>query len=346
MENEQKEDIIRSHIYPNCSVCGNIGESLYAGLKDCLFDAPGKWNFKRCRNPKCGLVWLDPMPTKEDIGKAYRNYYTHQEVESIRFKNLYNSIKEGYLAFRYGYNKKSIEFWKRLLGMSVYIRPGLRAHIDFSVMFLPAIHDGILLEVGCGSGEMLKLMKELGWQVKGVDFDPSAVENARRKGLQVYLGTLEAQQFPDNHFDAITMSHVIEHIHDPLQLILECYRILKPGGHLVISTPNIGSWGHKLFKSYWRGLEPPRHLQIFTLPSLCCLAKIAGFKKIKKWSTMHWSGPIFEASWTLKQSKKNISRRLQQRIIHQLSKVMQLTEWALLKIIPYIGTEVTMKVEK
>src|SRR5690606_4600196 len=73
-------------------------------------------------------------------------------------------------------------------------------------------------------------------------------------------------------------SHVLEHVYDPSGLLSECYRLLKPGGHLRVVVPNPKSWGHKLFGSRWRGLEPPRHLHLFTPEALRMLSERAGFE--------------------------------------------------------------------
>jgi hypothetical protein len=69
---------IRVRPYPACYVCGGTGKLLYDGLRDRLFEAPGDWSFKRCVNRDCGLIWLDPMPMPDDIGYAYRTYFTHR----------------------------------------------------------------------------------------------------------------------------------------------------------------------------------------------------------------------------------------------------------------------------
>jgi SAM-dependent methyltransferase len=96
---------------------------------------------------------------------------------------------------------------------------------------------------------------------------------------------LESIGYPDNSFDAITMSHVIEHVHDPVALLKECYRILKPAGYLVVTTPNINSWGHKKFEENWIHLDPPRHLHLFSQNTLQTCAEKAGCQNIDTWST-------------------------------------------------------------
>ena len=90
------------------------------------------------------------------------------------------------------------------------------------------------------------------------------------------LGSLQEQKFPDNHFDAVHSAHVIEHVYDPVALLAECRRILKPGGTLVILTPNTGSAGHRYFGQAWLNLDPPRHLVLFSEASLRVAASRAG----------------------------------------------------------------------
>lgn len=277
------DNTIRTRSCPDCYVCATTGEPLYQGLRDRLFGAPGQWNLKRCPNTDCGLLWLDPMPIEEDIGKAYESYYTHDDVHQLPdtwLRRLYRRVKNGYVANEFGYEDTETTSFDRLLARLIYLHPGRRADFDLSVFYLNAQPNGYLLDVGCGSGAMLKSIADRGWRVEGVDFDPKAVQNAQAKGLKVHLGSLEEQKFPDNTFDAITMSHLIEHMPDPLGLLRECHRILKPGGCLVTVTPNAFSWGHRLYGSDWRGLEPPRHLSVFTPHALINAVRHAGFTEV------------------------------------------------------------------
>ena len=282
---EPGEDVgeeIQSSACPDCYVCGAPGKVLYENLIDRLFGAGGSWDLRRCPDPACGLIWLDPMPLEDEIGKAYRTYYTHyasvQGPDNVAHR-IYLQIKNGYITTKYGYPADGNSRWKRILGWMAYLNPIRRANFDGSVCWLKAKPNGCLLEVGCGSGAFLKSMRELGWRAEGVDFDPAAVDEARKKDLLVHLGTLKAQQFSENSFDAIVMSHVIEHVHDPLDLLRECHRVLKPSGVLVVTTPNAESWGHRFYGADWRGLEPPRHLHVFTLSALSVVAIRSGFTK-------------------------------------------------------------------
>jgi len=302
---EQLLDEIRTYPCPDCHVCGTQGKNLYRDLSDRLFGTPGKWNFKKCSNPRCGLVWLDPMPAEEATSLAYRNYYTHQDTK--RFpdtwaRRAYRLVRKGYLAQKYGYCSGSTAKWKKIFGMLLYLHPGRREDVDFNVMYMPANPHGRLLEIGCGSGQLLEIMQQMGWQAEGVDFDPSAVENARKKALQVRLGTLEKQGYPKDYFDVIFMSHLIEHVHDPLRLLEEVCRIIKPNGRLIMVTPNNESLGHKFFKEAWRGLEVPRHLYIFTMNALRDLAIHAGFTVKRARITVRNARGIYLASRSIKKA--------------------------------------------
>jgi SAM-dependent methyltransferase len=95
--------------------------------------------------------------------------------------------------------------------------------------------------------------------------------------MTVYESALPRTGLRDETYDAVTMSHVIEHLHDPVSALQEVRRILKPGGTLWIVTPNVESIGHRRFGVNWRGLEPPRHLVLFSGASLAEALDRAGF---------------------------------------------------------------------
>jgi 2-polyprenyl-3-methyl-5-hydroxy-6-metoxy-1,4-benzoquinol methylase len=109
-------------------------------------------------------------------------------------------------------------------------------------MWLEASERGRLLDVGTGSGDFVAQMQELGWQAAGLDPDPVVVRAASSSlGRDIALGTLEEAAFAEGSFDTVTMSHVIEHLPDPIRTLVECRRVLKEGGRLVLLTPNIDS---------------------------------------------------------------------------------------------------------
>ena len=339
---------ILTRLCPDCALCGARGESLYQDLKDRLFGVPGKWNLKKCLNPACGLIWLDPMPLEEDIGKAYINYYTHQDTNEDRNRlrtRLFRFVKEGYWAKKYGYCNDSVRGWNKLLGDLIYLHPLRHAEIDMMVRYLPA-QSGRLLDIGCGNGKWLEFMQNLGWLVEGIDSDRFAVDIAKNKGLPVHFGTLETQNYSDNHFDAITMNHVIEHVHQPFRLLLECKRVLKPAGSLVVVTPNGESWGHSLFRSAWLHLDPPRHLYVFSPRSLLRIAEKADFNNIAISTTIRWHDTIFISSKSIYYTGQYCRNVHQPRTTRSWARSMQFIECAILKVKPDIGEEIVLIAQK
>jgi 2-polyprenyl-3-methyl-5-hydroxy-6-metoxy-1,4-benzoquinol methylase len=347
---QRPPDHIRASPCPACYLCGAAGEPLYLNLQDRLFGAKGNWDLKRCPEPCCGLIWLDPMPSEEDIGKAYQDYFTHVVMNlSSRnwLKRAYGHVKNAYWARKYGYGEETVGRWKQLLGMTVRLHPGLSAELDFRVMYLRSQKNGHLLDVGCGSGLVLRCMAELGWQVKGVDFDPKAVQIARENGLEVCLGRLEDQAYSSDCFDVVTMSHLIEHVHDPLSLLKECRRILKPGGRVVIVTPNSGSWGHRKYGSNWMHLDPPRHLHIFNGQSLRGLIALAGFRTIDICTTIRDADGVFIGSRSIERTGRHRMGLSHHTLLRRLwGRITQFAEWVLLKSEPHLGEEIALVATK
>ena len=149
-----------------------------------------------------------------------------------------------------------------------------------TVMWLPAKLRGRLLDVGCGSGTFLGHMQYFGWEVHGVEPDPKAASIAREALFSdnIHTGSLEEIDLEEKSFDVVTMSHVIEHLLEPVKILQTCYRLLKPGGLLVLTTPNSSSLGRKKFRIHWRGWELPRHIHIFNKATLVSLTTNAGFQ--------------------------------------------------------------------
>ncbi len=307
---------IRSFPCPNCSLCGTGGEPLYEGLKDRLFNAPGDWNLKRCPNPECGLLWLDPMPLEEDIGMAYETYFTHAPPEDApppavpgTLRRAAELCRSAYRAWRFDYWKDAEKPLRWLFALPILLSRIECDGLDIPLRYLAVPEKGCMLDVGCGDGSVLKLAQELGWNAEGVDFDAQAVDAARRKGLSVRLGGLAKQRYPDSSFDLVLMSHVIEHVHDPIATLREIRRVLRAGSKLVVATPNADSLGHRHFGPNWRGLEPPRHLQIFTGNSLAALAGRAGFVQSDVSSTLRITGYVFTQSRLIRRSGRSYTMR-------------------------------------
>jgi SAM-dependent methyltransferase len=314
----------------DCCLCGKKGQSLYVGLIDRLYAAPGEWNLSVCPDTRCGLIWLNPMPVEADIAMAYKSYFTHHRAATLR-NRLVQFVKAGYLARKYGYRSETVGAVQKACGLIAYLALFRRTGLDYLVNFLSTLPRGRLLDLGCGDGKLVEFMQDRGWQAEGIDFDPAAVENATRRGLRVEVGTLQAKHYPDNSFDAIILSHFIEHVHEPVRLLIECHRVLKPGGRVLILTPNAHSWGHRRFKGSWRGLEPPRHLHLFSPQSIHQLLTRAGFQKITVTTTLRNAGKILRLSATAGVIRTG---------------AMQLMEWMEWKRNPEIGEEIDLVAEK
>lgn len=253
---------------PSCYLCGSPGASLYEQLHDRLYGTPGTWSLVRCSNAACGLVWLDPAPAEDDLGQVYENYFTHDSSEPAwRSRNpLYRAWVNVGALYRAAINTTAMG----------------KARQQADAFFLADVKPGRLLDVGCGDGSLMARLRDKGWQVEGQETDSSAADFARRKhGLTVHVGLLHSLALPGNSYDAVTLSHVIEHVYDPIALLAECRRVLKPGGKLVALTPNFDSYGHAHFGKNWVALDPPRHLNLFTANTLAQVAHRAGFDGVK-----------------------------------------------------------------
>ena len=249
---------------PTCKLCGSAGNPLYKDLKDRLYSAPGTWQLARCGNPDCGLIWLDPEPSEDDIGLLYQSYYTHG-ASNLQARFLRYASHPLRYAFHFGS--------AAVLGATAIIRERKR----FQKLFVDDLLPGDLLEVGCGAGHRLPLFSALGWRVTGQDVDAHAAAEAKRtNGAQVHIGPVEDLAARGQRFDAIVMNHVIEHVLHPVEFLRTCLAMLRPGGTLICVTPNASSWGHHAYGVSWMALDPPRHVTLFTPSTLLTAAKMAG----------------------------------------------------------------------
>jgi 2-polyprenyl-3-methyl-5-hydroxy-6-metoxy-1,4-benzoquinol methylase len=288
-----------------CVVCDRDGlEPLYEDLRA---HDPGGWRLDRC--PGCGSALLNPRPTVEAIGKAYAGPYRPYKrrrarpVPKGRRARLRYAVTNAYLRRRWGYDGLHA---RAPLAAVAMLMPGIRRAADRLVRFVPAPtgKDARLLDVGCGSGTYLKLMRDLGWQVRGVELDEGAGQTARKAKLDVRQGTMDdLDPELDGMFDVITVGHVIEHTHDPVAALTAARRVLKPGGMLWIGTPNLGSLGARVFRARWRALEPPRHLVVFTGSALTLALHRAGFTDVRPVRS------TASAPWHFQQSAKLAGRR-------------------------------------
>ncbi|GJM44691.1 MAG: hypothetical protein DHS20C21_15330 [Gemmatimonadota bacterium] len=251
-----------SHNVSRCSACGEAGEPIYNNLRDRRLSAPGTWGILRCRG--CTLHWLNPRPDPEAMPELYANYYTHASEATEGVGGRTARLRDAVLAGSLGYSgrRPRSPAWRAAGRLAALVGP-LRETVEMGVMGLRGPAAGRLLDVGCGSGRFLRKMQALGWDVEGVELDEEAVAIARHSGLTVHAGELRAGLLPDSSFDAITLNHVIEHVPSPRETLSLCARALRPGGRLVVATPNVEGWGHRRFGDKWFHLDVPRHLFLF-----------------------------------------------------------------------------------
>jgi len=273
---------IRTEPSPRCIVCGQPGLALYEGLTDYLAGTPGSWRMARCADPSCGMLWLDPKPLAADLIKAYTSYYTHGRARSRDLSRLWLSAVNS-----------ACKHICRLLELGSALG---RQRRELRTMFIGEASPGRLLEVGSGSGRFLRRMHKAGWAVEGIDFDPVAAARVEKRfGIPVAVGSLPELGYPEGKYDVVAMSQVIEHVPDPVELLKECRRVLRPGGRLVLSTPNARSVAHRVYGRHWRGLEPPRHQHVFTPAALARCVRDCGFDDLRVFTLSAESAGIYRA---------------------------------------------------
>lgn len=269
---------IRTQEAVNCLLCETKGEVFYPVLEDKLFKVEGAWSLLRC--PRCGLAWLNPRCIAEDINNIYADYWTrHVKNKTSAPVLLWEKIKPFLLASSFGYRDVFEQRDCLLIGRLLWLFPFFREAAKSGVMWLEGSDRGKLLDVGCGNGNFLNMMRNLGWEVSGIELSRQLALSARERfGIPVTIGTLEDANLPSDYFDVITMSRLIEHVYNPIKLLNECRRIIKQGGKIVIRTPNIESLGHKIFRDSCVHLDPPRHIFLFNAKALDLCVKRAGFR--------------------------------------------------------------------
>ena len=233
--------------YP-CKCCsGTEFIYLFPG-KDRLHGLPGEFKVEECKH--CGVIATHPQLSSKEVEKYYpENYLSYPsaiEDERSWFKKIDR---------QFGVEKRC---------RAVIKRSGKAS--------------GKVLDIGCATGVFLNGMKQHGWKCYGIEPSNFASEYAtNRFGLNVFYGYLEDGFFEDNFFDVITLWDVFEHLSEPVETLHIISKILKPGGLLVITTPNANSWDRKIFGQYWVGWEVPRHYHVFTPKTITGLLKLSNF---------------------------------------------------------------------
>jgi 2-polyprenyl-3-methyl-5-hydroxy-6-metoxy-1,4-benzoquinol methylase len=162
-----------------------------------------------------------------------------------------------------------------------------------------------ILDVGCGGGALLQEFKNAGWEVNGTDVSPEFAHMAQALGIPVVVGDATSIDLPVRHFDLITMSHVVEHFVDPLEVLAHCARWLRGGGAVALETPNWKGIGALVRGSKWSHIIPPEHLNYFTPKSLRRLALRAGLARPETATT---TPPFLEGLATMPWPLRRVAR--------------------------------------
>lgn len=230
----------------NCNLCGSSDRHSYWDCEE--------FSFSRCNN--CSLIYQHPQPVQTDLTLRYDDNYFEYEInnEEVFFGLMLKTLND-------------IQFSKRCSGL-----------LDGSAEFL---------DIGCATGLLLSHMETLGWKGRGVELCLSSAEYGKNiRKLDIFNGTLEEAEYSDNQFSVIHSSHLIEHLTDPSAYIQEVFRILKPGGFLITTTPNASSLQAGLFGKNWRSAIAD-HMFLFSLGTLTKLIKTQKFNVIQ---TGTWGG--------------------------------------------------------
>jgi 2-polyprenyl-3-methyl-5-hydroxy-6-metoxy-1,4-benzoquinol methylase len=238
----------------NCPVCLNPSTAPSLVGTDFLFKVTQRtFHLSACAS--CDCLFIDPLPTTQEIATFYpADYWWNAGPGKL------NALE------------------------AIYRRIALRDHLSFiaSAAKGTGAPRGRLLDVGCGSGTILGLMKRQGFDVTGVDFSREAAEIAgAQNGVKVIVGSLHNADFANESFDVVTLFHVLEHVTNPRDVLIEARRILQPNGRLVLQVPNIGSWQFRVFGTKWYGLDIPRHVIDYSKQSIYRLLEETGFVPVR-----------------------------------------------------------------
>lgn len=238
----------------SCLLCGSDQFAALFRGSDRLYRTTAK-EFAVVQCGGCGLVRLDPQPTPEELRLYYpANYWFSPD------RSAASRLEEAY---------------RRLV---------LRDHVRFVERALRGARAvGPLLDVGCGGGLFLGMMRERGFRVLGLDSSQQAAAIAwNRQQAPSLCAMLERAPFRPGSLAGLTMFHVLEHLYDPRAYLIVARNLLCPDGRLVVQVPNAASWQFQLLGRCWNGVDVPRHLFDFRACDLEKLLESCGFEVVRR----------------------------------------------------------------
>lgn len=273
---------------------------MHKGLTDRVFGAAGgDWRLVRCAG--CGAGRLDPRPADSATASLYASYYTHEPPapnlapSGVRARTA-RALRNRYLNAQLGYRLTPAWPGGATAGR---LLPSLAAVAERGVRGLELRRR--VLDVGAGNGLFVAEAAHAGWAAAGIDPDPRAVQAGRAAGLDLTTETVfERLEREPRAYDAVTLSHAIEHVADPVAVLGAVRGLLAPGGSVWIATPNLASTGHRRFGADWLHLDPPRHFVLFDAPALATALARAGFTAVRVLRPTPVAGPSFRISAALR----------------------------------------------
>lgn len=244
----------------NCMICNHLRWNRLWSVCDRMYPLKGKFFLYQCTF--CGFIRLHPKLSQNQLRTYYpSNYYSYESNKDV---GIFWRLRT-YLIL-HSVRSNAFSFILRVL---------------FPIPAIPTyIKNGKILDVGCGAGDTLQLLHQIGWKTYGLEVDRKAVAIAnKRKLTDVTYGTYkDVRKYPDNYFDVVRLYHVMEHLDDSNVCLALIYKKLKKNGQLIIGTPNVDSLIAKLGKTYWYNLDAPRHLFLFSPHTLSMIFKKHSFK--------------------------------------------------------------------
>ena len=269
---------------PKCPLCGSEETQFLYWCVDRMNHLPGKFSNVKCAF--CGLVRLSERPTRAGLAYYYpeENYYSYSQLSNFpdpSDKSLKEDIRRSVIS-SLGYPVVSNSGVIQIFGPIVNRLFFNKATFGLGDRFPRYVQNGKVLDVGCGSGVFLSVLKYFGWNVWGVELSRSAAQAARDfHGIDVFVGDLCEAGFENDFFDYITFNHSLEHLPNTDEALAEARRILKPGGTIYIEVPNIESLSQRISGEFWLHWDCPRHLYGFSPKTLLGFIERNGFTSIK-----------------------------------------------------------------
>lgn len=233
-----------------CLVCG--GAEFIAACR-CIDHLVSHDEFTVMKCKSCGFMFTQNIPRPEDIGRYY------ESSEYISHTGGHKSITD------------------RLYSVARKVMLGRKASI---IRKFSRKRRGSILDIGAGTGHFVCRMRDSGWEAVGVEVNETAREQALIINNVTLFRSLKESAFPAETFDAVTLWHVLEHIHNPDEYLSSIADAVKPDGILVIALPNPLSADAVHYAEDWAAFDVPRHLWHFDSKSIDALALRAGFAPV------------------------------------------------------------------